>query len=135
MEQEKITFIINSNTYSFSAIEGEAIRRMPSADRQQLIVVLEAVKKQHHLARATIQKSADSVKGISAEEEFSQTISENNADQDLKPDRLGRGDVDDLMARLVMEEKRKQKPGLSNQTIYKFVGGFAIIVIVLMLLL
>ena len=43
--------------------------------------------------------------------------------QTMGSERLGSGDVDSLVAQLIMEEKSKQKPGLTKQTIYKWVGN------------
>jgi hypothetical protein len=38
------------------------------------------------------------------------------------------------MARLIMEEKSKQKPALTKRSVYKFIGGLALLAIVLILI-
>ena len=115
MNQPAITVIINNNSYSLSANNLEAIRRIPTADRQHLIALLELVKQQQSATQSP------PVRPITTESSRSE--------------RLGSGDVDSLMAQLIMEEKSQQKPGLTKQTIYKWVGGVAVVIIILVLVL
>lgn len=46
---------------------------------------------------------------------------------------LGAGDRHELSARLIMEEKQKQKPGLDKRGIYKWLAIFAISVVLIIL--
>jgi hypothetical protein len=134
MEQPKITFIINDKTYSLLANDAKAIRDIPSADRQQLMVLLEAVKQQDALAQAAVQNAVDRVK-ISAK--TSLNASENGGTPDHKapkPERLGSGDIDALMDRLILEEKRDKKPGLTTQDLVKWVAGLTVAIILLVLI-
>lgn len=117
MEQTKITFIINGNTYNVHGKDFETLRAMPKADRQQLTALLETVRQQEQreqLAEST-QHTAPSLSTV-------------------KPERMGSGDVDDLMARLILEEKRNQKPALTKQALYKWIGGITVIMILWVLI-
>lgn len=134
MEQPKITFIINSKTYSLLANDTQAIRDIPVVDRQQLILLLEAIKQQDILAQAAVQNAVDRVK-IPPEPPFNRSASGNTLDHTApKPERLGSGDVDALMARLVMEEKHDKKPGLTTQGLVKWVACLAVAIILLVLI-
>lgn len=135
MEHPTITFIINGNTYSLCAGDIEAIRKISKYDRQQLITLLETVKQQERLAQVAVQHAADKVKISSQTTTKVPEAGNTLAHQAIKPERLRSGDVDDLMARLIQEEKRNKKPGLTKQSLYKLIGGFSVIVILLVLIL
>lgn len=134
MEQPKITFVVNGQTYSLSANDTQAMQSMPSADRGQLIALLDAIKQQETLAAATVQQALERAKTLS------QTTLNQPATGALlqqptpKRERLGSGDADALMARLIMEEQQNKKPGLTKQSLYKFVIGSAVVVVVLVLI-
>ena len=115
MIQSAITVIINNKTYSLSAGNVEAIRHIPDADRQQLIALLELVKQQESATQSP------PVRQVTTETSRSE--------------RLASGDVDSLMAQLIMEERAKQKPGITKETIYKWVVGVAVVIIILVLVL
>ena len=108
--------------------------RIPKTDRQQLMTLLEAVKHQEILSLAAVQKAVDSARlpsrsALKADEAGSPVNYSNT-----KPERLGSGDVDALMARLIQEEKRNQKPGLTQWSIYKVVAGLAAVLILIVLI-
>jgi hypothetical protein len=129
MNQPAITIIINNKTYSLSAGNVEAIRRIPDADRQQLIALLELVKQ---------QESAAPVREVTTEVNSSceKTSSAYNAGNPRdRSERLASGDIDSLMAQLIMEERAKENPGITKQSIYKWVVGVAVVVIFLVLVL
>lgn len=129
MNQSAITVIINNNTYSLSTSNVEAIRSIPNADRQQLIALLEVVKQQQSAAQSPIRPATTET--TSTDYNAGNPINH----QTMRSERLGGGDVDSLMAQLIMEEKSKQKPGLTKQTLYKWMGGLAIVIILLVLIL
>jgi hypothetical protein len=134
MEQPKITFIINGKTYSLLADDAKAIRDIPGADRHQLILLLEAIRQQDFLARAAVQNAVDRAK-IPSELPVNRPASGNAPDHAApKPERLGSGDVDALMERLIMEEKRGKKPGLTAQGLVKWVVVLTGAIILLVLI-
>ncbi len=134
MEQPSITFILNGNTYSLCASDAESIRKIPSDVRQQLISLLEAIKREDKLAQAAVQQALNKAKNPNQFEAKSVRTKSTLDSASPKPDRLGSGDVDALMARLIMEEKQNQKPGLSKGTLYKWLGGFVVVVFLLILI-
>ena len=112
MSQPTITFIINKIPYALNATDVEAIQKMPSADRQQLIALLEAIKREEKPAQASATLAA--------------AYTQSPADQHIDPDAL--------MAQLAMEDKLTQKPGLTKQSLYKWVAGISVSIIILILI-
>ncbi len=133
MPESEITFIINGKNYRLSANNQEAIRQIPRQDREQLVALLEAVKIQHRLAASAVQQAAAKVGVVDTAPNYAANEVAANSTA-IKPERLGKGDVDDLMARLIMEEKRNKKPGLTQQTIYKWAAGIIAVIVVLVLI-
>ena len=119
MEQAAITFIVNGKTFSVRAGDAAALGAIPQAERQQLVALLEALKQQDARAAALAQGAVERARTTS---------------RTPQPERLGGGDVDALMARLVLEESRNRKPGPTRQDLYKWLLGFAAIVVVLVLI-
>ncbi len=122
MSQAPITIIINNNTYTLSATNIESLRGIPDADRQQLIALLEVMKQQERTLQpphqqATTRANTSVVKPTSL--------------PTTRPERLGSGDVDNIMAQLIMEERANQKPEITTQTIYKWAAIAAIVIIFL----
>ena len=131
MEQTRITFVINSNTYSLSPADSKAIRAIPEDDRRELTRLLEAVRQEEETAQAKAREADARARALL-----------NGSGQNLdgrvqhtpSPERLGAGDADALMARLVMEEQMTRKPGLTKQGLYKLVFGIFVAICLLVLL-
>ena len=134
MEQSKITFIVNGNTHSLRPSDSAAIRDIPADERQQLIALLEAVKVQDNLANAAIHNAVARATGREHSASSPAGIGAVGNSRPPAPERLGRGDVDALMARLVLEEKHGRKAGPTKQGIYKLAAGIAIGLIVLVMI-
>jgi hypothetical protein len=130
MEQPMITFVLNGKTFSLRAGDAEAIGAIPAAERQQLLALLEAVQRQEERARAIARKAVDKARMTS----HGATAAAPAGSVMAGHDRLGGADVDALMARLVMEEERNRKPGLTRQGIYKWLLVAAIVIVLLVLL-
>jgi len=108
---------------------------MPSVDRQHLVTLLEQVKNQERLSVAVVQQEIDRAKFYPRE---AKNVAEAGTQPDrktIKPERLGSGDIDALMARLVLEEKRSRKPALTKRGMYKGISLFAVFIVLLVLLL
>lgn len=125
MNQPAITVIINNKPYSVSANNIEAIRNIPPADRQELIALLEAVKQQGCTTQPPVKPTATEM----ASRAYNAV--DPAMHQTMRSERLSSGDVDSVMAQLIMEERSKEKPGLTKQTIYKWVGGITVVTILL----
>lgn len=110
MAQAKITFVINNNTYSLSSTDQQAIREMDDKDREDLLDLLGAIKAEEVRARQA-EARVDAALA---------TVQPGVAAANPSPERLGRGDVDALMARLAMEDRQSRKPGLTREGLLKF---------------
>jgi hypothetical protein len=131
MQQPTITFILNDKTYRLCATDSHTMRELPAADREQLITLLEALKQQDLLARQAVEQAVARAKTGQTTAAGESTTGTQPQQKTLKPERLGSGDVDALMARLVMEEKSSQKPTLTKQGLYKFIAWAAALIILL----
>jgi hypothetical protein len=130
MEQPRITFVINGNTYSLCATEQQAFGEIPDIDRQHLITLLEAIKRHEVVSSAKAQQAVERAQSL-----LHDTSGFTSAQQHLpKPERLGSGDAEALMARLVMEEEMKRKPAMTTTSVYKFIAGLAVAVVILILI-
>ena len=134
MEQSKITFIVNGNTHSLRPSDSAAKRDIPADERQQLIALLEAVKIQDNLANVAIHNAVARATGREHSASSPAGIGVVGNSRPPAAERLGRGDVDALMARLVLEEKHGRKAGPTKQGIYKLAAGIAIGLIVLVMI-
>ena len=135
MEQPTITFVVSGNTYSLCAGDNAAISKISAVDRQHLITLLDAVKLQETLSQASVQRAMDKAKLTLRSTTDTRESGSPPAHNDINPERLGSGDVDALMARLIVEEEHNKKPGLTKQGLYKVVAGFAVFVFLLVLIL
>jgi len=130
MEQAAITFIVNGKTFSLRAGDAAALGAIPHAERQQLMALLEALKQQDDRAAALAQVAVERARTTSRAPQAQAPAAASTP----RPDRLGSGDVDALMARLVLEENRNREPGPTRHDLYKWLLGFAAAVIVLVLI-
>lgn len=129
MEQSVITVVINGNAYNFGAGNTGPLDAIPAAERQQLIALLEAIKEEerrsNQIARTALEHAKSSGQGLTSGGQVDNS--------QMKPERMGSGDVDALMARLVMEESRDKRPVLTRQGLYKWIAVFAVVIILLVL--
>ena len=110
MEHSTITVIIAGNTYRLTAFDNESILAMPNDDRQALLALLESVKEQEALKHRKSKVAP------------------------IDPKDMGKGDLDAMAAQLIMKEKSNQKPSMTKRDLYKWIGGFTVVVILLILL-
>lgn len=131
MDQPRITFVINGNTYNLRPTDQQAITAISNADRQQLLALLEAIKTHDTLSHAEVQKAAERAEILLQNRGAGATANATHSPPSPRPERLGSGDADALMARLVMEEKLNRKSGVTKNTVYKFAAGTAVVIILL----
>lgn len=132
MKQTTITFIINAKVYKLSATDVLAISKIPSSDRCQLINLLESVKKYDQKLKLESQNRAYEITALTQVTE--KQVKTGAVSTQNKTARLGKGDVNKLMANLIMQEKKNQKPPLNKLTIYKWFGIIAFIIFLLVLI-
>jgi hypothetical protein len=135
MKQPTITFIINGTTYRLCASDTEAIRNIPATDRQHLLRLLEQVKYQESLSPAVVQQVTDKAEVYSCPAANVPAAGIQPGQKEQKPERPGSGDIDALMARLVLEDKRNRKPALTKSAIYKVVAICTVLVVLLVIIL
>lgn len=115
MTQPTITFIINKIPYALNASNVEAIKKMPSADRQQLMALLEAIKREESAAQPATTPTATPAAS-------NQTSSPQHIDPDA------------LMAQLAIEDRFNQNLEFTKQSLYKWIAGVVGVLLLLILI-
>lgn len=125
MQNSSVTVVIANKTYILRTDDPKSLRDIPANDRDQLIAVLEALKaqreKSERLAQEALARSSGShmvARGAIHKNQNTQPV-----------DRIGKGDVDAIMTRLIAEEKQQRKPGLKPTTIYKCAAVVIVIIV------
>ncbi|WP_019529692.1 hypothetical protein [Dasania marina] len=126
MSVSPITCIINGNVYKLTAHDSLPVQQMPAADRQQLLSVLALVQRCEQQSKVAVQQAVQVASG--------QGSASTTSTASAKPERLGSGDVDALMARLIQEEQQNKKPALSKQRLLRNVLLTIAVIIVLTLI-
>ena len=148
MKNTEIKIVVNGRTYSLRAENQEAFQYISEPDRIELLALLDAIKSQSESVQGAGVKldSAEPEAHQSAPQKRSPPSPHQAHRADLaraskrlgavpfaNPTRPGKGDIDDVMAKLILEEKSQQPAGLTKGSIYKFVGISLALVIVLVL--
>ena len=126
MRKPPIIIIINKKPYVINMDKIETIRAIPREDRQQLITLLDIIKSEENL----VQVSDQSVSAITSS---AGNIEDTHAPKHTKLE--NDGNVDAVMAQLIMEEDIKKKENLSKQLIYKWMMAVVVIIFLLILVL
>ena len=126
MNDFSVTVVIAGNTYMLRSGDLKSLCDIPAKDRDQLIDLLEALRTQR-------EKSERWVQNTLAKNTVNHAAARNavNANQSAPTERLGKGDVDAIMSRLIMEERQQRKPGLQRATIYKIAAAIIVIIVLL----
>jgi len=124
MQAFAITVVINGNAYKLRPGDAGAAGAIPASERQQLIALLGTLKDAAGESPVIGQDSGP----------VSAALTPQSVGQ-IKPERLGAGDADALMARLVMEENRNKKSVPTRQSLYKWLAIGAVVLIVLVAVL
>lgn len=127
MKTSSITVVIAGNTYTLRVDDPKSLRDIPANDRDQLILVLEALKAQREKSERLAQDAL--TRNIGKRTAVSTAIDANQSTQPTG--RLGKGDVDAIITRLIAEEKQQRKPGLKPATIYKLAAAIIVVIVLL----
>lgn len=125
MNQSKITFIVNGNTHCLDAGDTQALRKIPSADRQQLMVLLNAVKTAGAIPQSTTQNLQTAARPNMAKHASAKSFQSSHK---VTPS------ADELMARLIVEDRSARGEGLTKKGVYIFIGVFTTAVILLVVI-
>ena len=129
MEPSTVTIILQGKTYSLKLSDPESIRKIPGAERRQLISVLKEIEIQDKLAENAIRAATEKTSAPTHAKDVASNVIADR--QEARPERLGAGDVDELMARLIMEERKNQKPPLTPKTFYKWMVIILLVIVAL----
>lgn len=121
-QHNKITFIVNGNTYHLSASDETSIGNIDNLDRQALITLLDAIKQQQTLSQQAIQSASRSA----AANPFASSATSAAPD---KIDRVRPGDAEAIMARLIMEEQSQKNSESAKNKPYKWIIGGGILLL------
>lgn len=133
MNHPSITVVIDGNTYTLQADDLQGMRDMPGSDRSQLIKLLEVLKAQHEKSQRLVQDALNKQTLESAAPAMGNPSATSSGPAPAR-ERMSKGDIDELMTRLIMEERQQQKQGLQSGTIYKFIAVVVGVIIVLSLI-
>jgi hypothetical protein len=135
MAEPRITIIINGTTYSLCADNAEAIGNMPLADRQHLLTLLEAVRSKTAPELPATPGSPDTSRITTPSPPAMAVATARHVASNAKPERMGSGDIDALMARLAAEDSRSRKPSLTRSGVYKALGGVLLFLLLMVVIL
>jgi hypothetical protein len=135
MAEEPITFVIDGRTYRVRGGDSTAIRAIPAEDRRRLIGLLEAVKAQDRLAESAIREVVEGARSNRQSGAVATPTMETPVSGAAGAGRLGSGDIDNLVARLAMEERQNRKAMPSRSGVYKWAVGLAAMVFLLTVIL
>lgn len=137
MTKNQITITINDKTHRFNVDDVEAIRALPWSERKQLIDLLENIKQAEYVKSADTNFSA-TASPVSKNQPngTDQPIISTNKQQVIKPSKpasqtnaakldpeikASEKDVDDLMTRLILEQKSSHRPVPEKAAVIKWV--------------
>ena len=122
----RVTFIINGESFSLAPDDVSAIQALRKEDKQVLISLLESIRQQEKRAEERINQATAQI-GLGTQDA---PINQDSS----KPERLGSGDVDAIMQRLILEERQQKKPGLTQASVLKVTGGICLLILLLVIL-
>jgi len=129
MDQTIITVVIAGEAYKLDAGDSHTLAAIPAPRRQQLISLLEALRQEDASSRERVARlaAATAPRAGSAAQQKTAIGAVNS--QATPVERMGSGDVDALMARLVMEDNNARKPAPDKSLVYKVLAGVAILLL------
>ena len=129
----KIEITINGKTHTFEAGDPNAIKDMPWQERKELIGILEQIKQVEYVDnKPALEKQGLSI--LTTEKQINPISSATATpayDKAVKP---GQGDVDSIMNRLIMEEKKHQSTVPDRGPVIKWMLAVIAVIMVLALL-
>ncbi len=141
-----ITIIIEGKTHHFNQGDTESFKSLPWSERKQLIELLEGIKQAEYIK----QPAGPQVDDTREKESVSRTINGSAVQAGLDPNPINHQqagnpadagfdasvkksdkDVDDLMQRLIIQEKQHHKPIPDKSTVMKLLVGMFVVIFVL----
>ena len=129
MDQTTITVVIADEAYKLDPDDPNTLAAIPAPRRQQLISLLAALQEEEASSQARVARltAAAAPRQSNAARQQPDIPAVNR--QSAPVERMGSGDADALMARLVMEDNNARKPAPDKSLIYKALAGIAILLL------
>ena len=159
MSENQITITINGKSHQFKAGDVDAMRDLPWSERKQLIELLENIKQAEYVKAAKSESDpieahtkyeSDTKSDASFQNNSTDSTSINHIDLNqaslkspkntastpqLDPSiKASEKDADDVMARLILEQKQHHKPIPDKSSVLKVMLIVFAVIIVLMLI-
>lgn len=109
-----ITCVVNGNAYQLDISDENSLLSLSQADREQLLQLLSAINHSQTKREKRVEQVVDYAK----------------AEAPHKPERMGEGDIDALMQRLILEEQQNKKPTSNKKYIYIAVAVVVMIALI-----
>lgn len=128
MNQSTITIVLRGNTYTLRADQPQSMRDMPGEDRESLIHMLDTLKRVHENSERRVEDAL-----VRSTAKVSSGDNQGAAVTQQSKERMGKGDIDQLMARLALEEQNRTGSQIKPATVYKVAGGILALIVLLTL--
>ena len=129
MSDATMTLVVNGNAYKLSATDPDSLKAITPNDRKALLALLEALKRSDQAAGRALEQAVAVAHQAQAASPTGAAPAQNA--EPVKAERMGSGDVDALMARLIAEDQQSRKPVPNQRSVMK---GFAVIAVVVLLM-
>lgn len=133
MTASTMTLVVNGNAYKLSATNTASLTAVSPSDRQALLALLEALKRCDQAAGKTVEQAvavAHRAQPVSTASHIHQAESVDS----LKVERMGSGDVDALMARLIAEDQQNRKSQTKPRSLIKAAAVLLAVVVLLVMI-
>lgn len=134
MSAPTITVVVNGNAYKLSATDRVGLAAVKPSDRQALLTLLEALKQCDQAASQAVEQAVAAARRSQATGPSSHVAAKSVPAEPLTGERMGSGDVDALMARLIAEDQQSRQSKSKPQTLIKAVAVLAAIIVLLVII-
>lgn len=142
MSDPTITLVVNGNAYKLCATNVTSLKAINPDDRQALLSLLEALKHSDQATNQAVEQAivvAHRVHFPSASQAArleQNPLKKANADavSSLKGERMGSGDIDALMARLIAEDQQSRQSRPRVSLLIKAVAVLAVMLVLLVMI-
>ena len=133
MTAPTMTLVVNGNAYKLSATNTASLTAVSPGDRQALLAVLEALKRCDQAAEQTVEQAVAIARRAQPESTPGHADQAEPIDA-LKVERMGSGDVDALMARLIAEDQQSRKSQTKSRSLIKAVAALLAVIVLLVMI-
>ncbi|MCX7552561.1 hypothetical protein OS175_01620 [Marinicella sp. S1101] len=141
--KKDISITINNQTHHFNGNDMESMRKLPWSERKALIALLENIKKAEYVKSVKTIETADESEISESEARSHEPVShpkmkkasvasktQHKLDSPIKSSKA-EADVDDLMNRLIVEQKQTRSSVPDKSEVYKWLLLIVVVIFVL----